>query len=125
MTGQRDWETVTTYRRLRRPLRSGGASARHRPARGRVNTAMTPPEVHGPVDFLLLEFPADRLTGRAAEEVLNLVDRGIVRVYDVLVVGKDKDGKTYGVDFLEEAAEQLGGFSELAGAHSGLLTEED
>jgi hypothetical protein len=28
--------------------------------------------VHGPVDFLLLDFPDDRLTGRAAEELLTL-----------------------------------------------------
>src|SRR3954453_19457795 len=122
MTRQRDWETVARYRR---PPRGGGGSVSHRRAGGRVNTAMTSPDVHGPVDFLLLEFPDDRLTGRAAEELLNLVDRGIVRVYDVLIVGKDKDGNTYGVDFSEVAAAQLGGFSELAGARSGLLTEED
>ena len=59
----------------------------------------TEPDVHGPVDFLLLEFPDDRLTGRAADELLSLVDRGIVSVYDVLIVGKDKTGTTYGVDF--------------------------
>jgi hypothetical protein len=80
------------------------------------------------VDFLLLEFPDDRLTGRAADELLSLVDRGIVSVYDVLVVGKDETGATYGVDFADlaaEQAEQLGGFTQLAGARSGLLTDED
>ncbi len=86
---------------------------------------MTAPDVHGPVDFLLLEFPDDRLTGRAAEELLNLVDHGIVRVFDILVVGKTAAGETYGVDFAEAAAEQLGGFADLAGARSGLLTDED
>jgi hypothetical protein len=88
----------------------------------------TEPDVHGPVDFLLLEFPDDRLTGRAADELLSLVDRGIVSVYDVLVVGKDETGATYGVDFADladEQAEQLGGFTQLAGARSGLLTDED
>ena len=86
---------------------------------------MTEPAVHGPVDFLLLEFPDDHLTGRAAEELLNLVESGIVRLYDVVIVGKDDAGETYGVDFSEVAAEQLGGFTELAGARSGLLTDED
>ena len=85
----------------------------------------TEPDVHGPVDFVLLEFPEDRLTGRAADELLSLVDRGIISVYDVLIVGKDKAGATYGVDFAEVAAEQLGGFTQLAGARSGLLTDED
>jgi uncharacterized membrane protein len=86
---------------------------------------MTYADVHGPVDFVLLEFKGDRLTGRAAQELLNLVDRGIVRVYDVLVVGKDQDGTVYGVDLAEEAAARLGGFSDLAGARSGLLTDDD
>jgi hypothetical protein len=86
---------------------------------------MTESDVHGPVDFVLLEFPEDRLTGRAADELLSLVDRGIINVYDVLVVGKDKDGTVYGVDFAEVAPEQLGGFSQLAGARIGLLTDED
>jgi hypothetical protein len=86
---------------------------------------MTTADVHGPVDFLLLEFPDDRLTGRSAEELLTLVDRGIVDVFDVVIVGKDKSGATYGVDLSQVAAEQLGGFADLAWARSGLLTEED
>ena len=45
-------------------------------------------EAHGPIDFVLLEFPGDRLTGRAAREVLDLVDRGTIALYDVSVVGR-------------------------------------
>jgi len=86
---------------------------------------MTAVDVHGPVDFLLLEFPDDRLTGRAAEELLNLIDRGIVDVYDVVLVGKDETGATYGVDLAQAAAEQAGGFANLAWARSGLLTDDD
>jgi len=86
---------------------------------------MTETDVHGPVDFVLIEFPDDRLTGRAAQELLHLVDRGIVRVFDVLVVGKDKAGATYGLELADAPAEQVGGFGELAWARSGLLTDED
>lgn len=86
---------------------------------------MTIADVHGPVDFVLLEFKGNRLTGRAAQELLNLVERGVVRVYDVLVVGKNEDGSVYGVDLAETAAAQLGGFADLAGARSGLLTDDD
>src|SRR4029077_1994935 len=64
-------------------------------------------------------------TGRAAEELVKLVDAGIVRLFDVLVVGKDDQGVTYGVDLAELAAEQLGGFQEFAWARSGLLSDED
>ncbi len=86
---------------------------------------MTDQDVHGPVDFVLIEFPDDRLTGRAAEELMTLVDRGVVRIFDVLVVGKDTDGDIYGVDLAQVASEQLGGFADLAWARSGLLTDED
>jgi len=85
---------------------------------------MTAVDVHGPVDFVLLEFTGNRLTGRAAEELLNLVDRGIVHVYDILIVGKDQDGVPYSVD-LAEAAEQVGGFADFQGARSGILGDDD
>jgi hypothetical protein len=86
---------------------------------------MTDPDVHGPVDFVLIEFPADRLTGRAAEALMDLVERGIVTLYDVLVIGKADDGSVYALDLSEAADERLGGFADLAWVRSGLLTEED
>ena len=81
-------------------------------------------DVHGPIDFVLLEFPTDRLSGGAAQALLDLVDQGIVTLYDVLVVGKADDGRVYALD-LDDAGEQVGSFSDLAGVRSGLLTEED
>jgi len=86
---------------------------------------MTDPDVHGPVDFVLIEFPVDRLTGRTAEALLDLVDRDIVTLYDVLVIGKDDDGTVYALDLDEAAAGRLGGFADLAWVRSGLLSEED
>jgi hypothetical protein len=85
---------------------------------------MTTADVHGPIDFLLIEFTADRLTGRAAQALLDLVDKGIVTLYDVLVVGKADDGSMYALD-LADAGDQLGGFADLAWVRSGLLTEDD
>jgi len=85
---------------------------------------MTTGDVHGPIDFLLLEFSADRLTGGAAQELLELVDKGIVALYDVLVVGKTDDGSVYAVDMAADV-DQLGGFADLAWVSSGLLTEDD
>lgn len=81
-------------------------------------------EVRGPVDYLLLEFREDRLTGGAAGAVMDLIDRGIIAVYDVLVVGKDQQGGTYSLD-LAEAAAEVGDFAGLAGHRSGLLSDED
>jgi len=49
----------------------------------------------GPVDYLVVEFPAgqQQFTGEMADELLRLADSGIVRVLDLLVIAKDEDGE--------------------------------
>ena len=86
---------------------------------------MTTTEVHGPVDFVLIEFSGDRLTGRTAQALIDLVERGIVRVYDILMIGKDDDGSVFAIDIAESAEPGVGSFTELAGARSGLLSDDD
>ena len=86
---------------------------------------MTDPDVHGPVDFVLIEFTGNRLTGRTAEELVNLVDRGIIRLFDLLIVGEAEDGSVYGVEVADSAVEQIGAYAGLTWARSGLLSEDD
>lgn len=84
----------------------------------------TTTDVHGPIDFVLLEFPRDRLTGEAAQALADLIEAGIVRLYDLMVVSKDSDGN---VEVLEMTEDESGaaGFSYFAGARSGLLGDDD
>lgn len=82
-------------------------------------------DVHGPIDFVLIEFPNDRLDGRAGEALLDLVDRGIVRIYDLLVVQKAEDGTVSGLDVTDLSADQLGSFGVFVGAQTGLLGDDD
>lgn len=86
---------------------------------------MAETDVHGPVDFVLIEFTGNRLTGRTAEELVNLVDRGIIRLFDLLIVGKAEDGSVYGVEVADSAVEQIGAYAGLTWARSGLLSEDD
>jgi len=86
---------------------------------------MSATAVHGPIDFVLIEFAADRVTGAAAEALMDLVERGVVRVYDLLVIRKDEDGTFSGVEISDLAADQVGGFNAFAGARSGLLDDDD
>jgi len=85
---------------------------------------MTTTDVHGPVDFLLLEFQADRMRGKAAEEIVRLIDAGTIRLFDILFVGKSDDGDVYALDLAAEALAEAG-FADLAGARSGLLSNDD
>jgi hypothetical protein len=81
-------------------------------------------EIHGPVDFVLLEFPRDRMTGEAGQALMDLVEAGTIRLYDLLVIGKDDDGEIEVLE-LTDPTGPAAGFSYFAGARSGLLGEED
>ena len=83
----------------------------------------TDADVHGPVDFVLLEFPRDRLTGEASQALADLIESGVIRLYDLLVISKDAKG---GVEVLELGDPTgVDGFAYFSGARSGLLGDED
>jgi hypothetical protein len=82
-------------------------------------------DVHGPIDFLLLEFSPDRMDGSAAAAILDLIENGIIRLYDLLVISKDADGTCVAIDISAVGPEALGGFGDFAGAQSGLLSDDD
>lgn len=82
-------------------------------------------DVHGPIDFVVIEFTGNRLTGRTAQELVNLVDRGLIWLYDLLIVGKAEDGSIYGLEVTEGATDRVGDFTQLSWARSGLLSDDD
>jgi len=64
----------------------------------------------GPVDYLVVEFPASRanFSGEMAAELTALVDRGLVRVLDLLFLKKDADGTVEGFESHEFGDDELG-----------------
>ena len=85
------------------------------------------PDVLGPVDYLVVEFPADKanFSGEMAAELTALVDRGLVRVLDLLLLRKDLDGSV-AVDELHEVdASNLGQLRALEADLALLLAAED
>jgi uncharacterized protein DUF6325 len=80
----------------------------------------------GPIDILVIEYPADApATGEAVPIFLDLVDRGIIRVLDVLFVRQNEDGTAEGFVASDLDAETLGDFKVFEGASSGLLGQDD
>ena len=63
-------------------------------------------------------------TGEAAPILVDLVDRGLIRVIDIAFLAKGEDGSVTTLE-LSSLAEQSESLSELAGASSGLLSGED
>lgn len=50
----------------------------------------------GPIDYLVVEFPGNRMTGEGLPLLVDLVDRGIIRILDLVFVRKDQDGTVAG-----------------------------
>jgi hypothetical protein len=80
----------------------------------------------GPIDIVVIAYPADApMTGEAVPLVLDLVERGIIRILDVLFVMKNEDGTFSGFEAKDLDAKGVGDFKEFEGASSGLLGDED
>jgi len=85
----------------------------------------TPLDQLGPVDYLIVEFPAEtaNFTGEIAAELVKLVDSGIVRVIDILVLVKDENGDIEALEL--EDLESLGELQLLEAELAELLAEDD
>jgi hypothetical protein len=78
----------------------------------------------GPIDYVLVEWPGKQPEGEIAPYLVDLVDRGLIRILDLAFLAKGEDGTIAAV----EIADVGGEVAELAifeGASSGLLDDED
>lgn len=80
--------------------------------------------VMGPVDYLLLEFPDQEPSGEGAAALAELVENGIINLYDIVAVRKAADGTISGFE-IADLGDGTTGFAAFAGARSGLLGDDD
>jgi hypothetical protein len=80
----------------------------------------------GPVDYLILEFPEANFTGEGIPILLDLVDRGIVRILDMAFVKVNEDGSIISLD-AQQVVDESGNaeWEAFVGASSGLLGADD
>jgi Family of unknown function (DUF6325) len=81
-------------------------------------------EEMGPVDYVLVEWPDRQPTGEAAPILVDLVERGIVRILDLVFIRKDEDGSVAGME-IAEVADQVEEMRVFEGVNSGLLGDDD
>jgi hypothetical protein len=80
----------------------------------------------GPIDVVVIAYPAGApMTGEAAPLLVDLVERGIIRVLDAMFVMKNEDGTFSGFDATDLSDKGVGDFTVFEGASSGLLGEDD
>ena len=80
----------------------------------------------GPIDIVVIAWPADApKTGEAVPIFVDLVERGIIRVLDVLFVIQNEDGTVSGFEATDLDGDSIGDLKVFEGASSGLLGEDD
>jgi len=81
-------------------------------------------EEMGPVDYLLVEWTGRQPNGEALPHLIDLVDRGLIRILDLAFITKDEGGTVAAVE-ISEFGQQVEEIAQFEGASSGLLSGED
>jgi Family of unknown function (DUF6325) len=78
----------------------------------------------GPIDYILVEWPGQQPNGEVAPHLVDLVDRGLIRILDLAFVTKGEDGTVAGIEIadLGDGAAELEVFE---GVSSGLISDDD
>jgi hypothetical protein len=80
----------------------------------------------GPIDYLVVEWPPDKKpTGEALPKLADLVDRGLVRVLDLVFVRKETDGRVVGLELGDLDLDNNPELTIFEGVSSGLIGEDD
>jgi hypothetical protein len=87
---------------------------------------MTDETEFGPVDYLIVEWPpGTQPNGKGLKELADLTDRGLIRVLDLVFVGKSEDGTVAGLLLADIDSDGDLDLVEFEGASSGLLSQDD
>ena len=80
----------------------------------------------GPIDYLVVEWPAGKQPdGEGLKHLIDLTDRGIVRVIDLAFIKKEEDGTVSGMAITDLDADGSLDLVEFEGASSGVIGEEE
>ncbi|GAA1469254.1 DUF6325 family protein [Microbacterium thalassium] len=80
----------------------------------------------GPIDYLIVEWPAGSPpNGEAFPHLVDLVDRGLIRILDMTFVTKDEDGTVSGVAIGDFDLDGIPDLAVFEGVGSGLLGDDD
>src|SRR5512146_2508262 len=92
---------------------------------GMSEQASEPVDELGPVDWIVVEFPGSRFKGEIAAALGELMERGIVRVLDLLLIRKGDDGTLDFHELSDLDESEIGGLRAYEGELATLLTEDD
>ena len=79
----------------------------------------------GPIDYVVVEFPENKMTGEGLPILVDLVDRGIIRLLDLVFFTKGADGSVAIVEIADFDGDGELDLAIFEGASSGVLGEDD
>jgi len=79
----------------------------------------------GPVDWIVVEFPGSKFNGQIAPALMDLVERDLIRVLDLLVLKKDADGSLEAFELSDLDEGEIGDLRTYESELAMLLSEED
>ena len=79
----------------------------------------------GPISYLIVEFPGNKMTGEGFARLVELVDRGIIRILDLTFITRDTDGSTRVLKLSDLDQDGRLDLAVFDGVSSGLLDEGD
>jgi uncharacterized membrane protein len=79
----------------------------------------------GPISYLIVEFPGNKMTGEGLPILVDLVDQGLIRILDLLFVTRDDDGSLRAVELRDLDLDGQIDVATFEGASSGLLDDSD
>ena len=79
----------------------------------------------GPIDYLAVELPSERMKGEGLAELVDLVDRGIIRLLDMRAVRREADGTFTAVAITDLDHDGTLDLAIFEGIESGLLDNDD
>ncbi|WP_173400692.1 DUF6325 family protein [Ilumatobacter nonamiensis] len=78
----------------------------------------------GPISYLIVEFPENKMTGEGLQSLIDLVDQGIIRILDLEFVTRRDDGSVAALSLHEIDGGDFD-LSVFEGASSGMLDQSD
>ena len=79
----------------------------------------------GPISYLIVQFPGAKLTGEGLSELVNLVERGLIRILDLRFVLRESDGSITAVEIADLDGDGTLDLAVFEGASSGMMDESD
>lgn len=90
-----------------------------------TDTILDDDQSMGPIGYLIVEFPGNKMTGEGFPALVDLVDRGLIRILDLRFVRRELDGSMLALELSDIDGDGQFDLAVFEGVSSGILDQED